>query len=97
MAKSHASKTRQASPMAVKFDMHQQGGVNDKYVTGWAVHSLFICSKKTLISSRFIEFFEHTNNLRTVGGLGVDKFTSHAHLLQANGVLVNLSTLYALK
>lgn len=42
----------------------------------WAVHSLFIYSKKFLQSLNLLGFFEHMNNLRTVPRLGVDKFAS---------------------
>ena len=43
---------------------------------GWAVHSLFMCSKKDSRSQDLCTFFEQMNNLRTVTRLGVDKFTS---------------------
>ena len=45
-------------------------------VEDWAVHSLFMCSKKNSRSQDPSTFFEQMNNLRTVTRLGVDKFTS---------------------
>ena len=47
-----------------------------KKVTNWAVHSLFMCSRKYLRSQVLYIFFEQMNNLQTVTRLGVDKFTS---------------------
>ncbi len=49
-------------------------------LTGRAIHSLFICSKKLLCGQGSLVFFEQTNNLRTVARLGVDKLTSHVRL-----------------
>jgi len=49
-------------------------------LTGRAVHSLFICSKKLSYGQGSLVFFEQTNNLQTVARLGVDKFTSHVRL-----------------
>ena len=51
-------------------------------LTGRAVHSLFICSKKLSCGQGSLVFFEQTNNLQTVARLGVDKFTSHVRLTQ---------------
>jgi len=45
---------------------------------GWAVHSLFMCSKKDSRRQDPCIFFEQMNNLRTVTRLGVDKFTSRS-------------------
>lgn len=45
---------------------------------GWAVHSLFMCSKKDSRYQVPCIFFEQMNNLQTVTRLGVDKFTSNS-------------------
>jgi len=54
-------------------------------LTDWAVHSLFICSKKILCGQGSLVFFEQMNNLQTVARLGVDKFTSHVRRTQSPG------------
>jgi len=54
--------------------------------------------QKSLNEARaYAPFFEHTNSLRTVPRLGVDKFTSQLKTPRACWLLVNLPTLFAWK
>ena len=84
MAKPNAKETWKASSVAV---------VYNKSSCSQLVHIF----KKSSFDQGSLLFFEHTNNLRTVARLGVDKFISHLSLPRTCEVLMNLPTLYAWK
>lgn len=66
-------------------------------IADWAVHSLFMCSKKDSRSQDPCIFFEQTNNLRTVTRLGVDKFTSRSVVASTIATACELANTLRLK